>query len=248
MYLNVILLLFLEKVNLIRVIMLLYRVIMCYNKRGQSVQMRQREYEIKKRTVINMQISEFLSLPEKEFVSKVLNASFEEKFAVWTYLHDRLVMCQDIVCFERHFLPLLQPLIQKYKYHLPAHGTYREDFEQEVAIDLYTHLKEYNPYHEGQQYLGNVYFGHRIRCVFQTYVRSVKKENCTISLDGNTNPDGTDFILADYLQSDNNPAEQVIQAITDAEIMEKYHSLRSNYTEYYARRLVKEWTVAQHYV
>lgn len=205
---------------------------------------------IKKRTVEKMEITKVLSLPEKEFVSKVLNASFEEKFEVWAYLHDRLVMCQDIMCFESLFLPLLQPLIQKYKYRLPAYGTYREDFEQEVKIDLYTHLKEYNPYHEGRQYLGNVYFGQRIRCVFQTYTRTITKENHTISFEEvcSRSQDGTDFIRADYLQAEDNVSEQVIQAITDAEIMEKYHSLRTQYTEYYARRKAREWTIDNQYI
>ena len=179
-------------------------------------------------------IDELFSLSTQDFLFKARNASLEDRVFIWEELQRRLLLDPNNVCFERYLIPLLSPCINKYKAYLPTYGTYREDFEQEIRIDIFTHLASYHPYHNGQRLLGSVYFGNRIRGVYTRIIREIQENYCISPLLMQFEDGGEEEYLVDKKTQD----------MTDVAIRERalkeYQELCEKYSEYYARRKTKE--------
>lgn len=179
---------------------------------------------------------EMFTLPTDAFLSAFHDdsTSFDERFAIWDALQKRLLQNLDDPYYHLYFIPLLSPYINEFKYRLPAYGTYREDFEQEVYTDLCIHIKDYQPGYGGNRMLGSVYFRNRIKGVFTNFVRGIKKDLQTEELLIRFE-DGTE---EECLPSDQQ--DDMLDLIIRERILKEYHDFREQYSEYYAREKTKK--------
>lgn len=187
-------------------------------------------------------IDELFLLSTQDFLFKARDASLEERVFIWEELQRRLLLDPNDTCFERYLMPLLSPCINKYKSHLPTYGTYREDFEQEIRMDIFTHLASYHPHHNGQRLLGSVYFGNRIRGVYTRIIREIQENYCTSPLLMQFEEGGEE----EYLTNDAN--WDMVDTITKEHALKEYQELCTKYSEYYARRKTKEALEKQKFI
>lgn len=122
-----------------------------------------------------MEITEILELNGEAFAKEVFASNFEVKYKVWCHLREKMESCDKTIYFTKHLLPLLKPTINRYKYKLPIQEW--EDFEQDVALDLFLRISDYNPGYNDGKYLGNVFFQHVVHNTFKHYMKKLNKEN-----------------------------------------------------------------------
>jgi hypothetical protein len=197
-------------------------------------------------------------LDDKSFVKEVINSSFEDKLSIWKFLRTEFVENHNLEYFDRYIIPLMQPIIDKYKNKLAEYSTYREDFEQDVIIDIFTHFSQYNPDYNGKKYLGNVYIENRIRTIYRKYTRTIEKNRKMVSNESSQDLDLFNSVLCDKNSLHGthwcsgtqtvSAEDTVIGAIIEAEVLAKYHELDGQYSKYYAKKKVIDWAKEHDYL
>lgn len=187
-------------------------------------------------------IKDLFTLSTEDFVKAYRNfktndsEGFNAQLAVWITLKERILSGESSL-FDKYLIPLLTPLINRYITSLPEYGTWREDFKQEVQIDFYFHLTDYEPYYGDGAYLGTVFFTNRLRTVYKRFCREKDKTFGQASLDNEEENWGDRLFNNDDIHT----------SFVKEEILHVYEKNKEQYSEYYARKVTRKWSEVNGY-
>lgn len=188
-------------------------------------------------------IAALFTLSTTEFVKFYRNSAFDTKLSIWVELRRRILDDGDTNLFEKYLFPLLSPLIFNainhfmYTFHDPYEA---EDFEQEIKLDFYIHLADYNPYYKEQAFLGEVFFRNRIRTVYSRFKRDKEKRSDYVSMNMSIQDEDKEYIeLGDTLEDITSDIHT--QYVKD-EVLHVYGENKAKYTKSYAKKKTREWS------
>lgn len=188
-------------------------------------------------------IAALFTLSTTEFVKFYRKSDFETKLSIWVELRRRILDDGETDLFEKYLFPLLSPIIYSAINHFMQtfHDSYEaEDFEQEIKLDFYIHLADYNPYYKEQAFLGEVFFRSRIRTVYSRFKRDKEKRFNHVSMNMSIQDEDKEYIeLGDALED---TSTDIHTQFMKDEVLHMYGENKAKYTESYARKKTREWS------
>ena len=183
-----------------------------------------------------MTLNALFTADTRTFVKAYREMDDHGKLLVWVELQRRCLE-GDMTVFVKYLMPVLKPVITYYGSHLPDHGTYREDFEQEAMITVFEHLPDYNPNYRDGYMLGSKYFKETcLRTAYNRIRRQYQADHTSFSTDN----------LDDVLESNDRYMDDTLaDDCIKREVIEHYEQTTVYSSNSYRYRKTREWADAK---